>query len=95
MFTLITKITIEKEHSDFVKSELKKLIEPSRAKEGCISYKMFEDRKHQNIVFFVETWQNNEVFSKHMSSDLIANYSKITHGKVNNLELNKIDEITI
>jgi len=95
MFTLIAKITINKEHTEFVKSELKKLIEPSRLKEGCISYKMFEDRKNNDVVFFIETWENNEVFAKHMTSELIVNYSKTTHGMVNNLELNKIDEITI
>ena len=93
MFTLIAKITIESQHVEFVVSELKKLIEPSRAKEGCLSYTMYKDKKDSQVVFFIEKWESNDVFIRHMKSDLILNYTKKTEGMVKKIELNKIEEI--
>lgn len=93
MFTLIAKITILEEHVEFVTSELKKLIEPSRAKEGCLSYTMYKDKKDDKTIFFIEKWESNDVFIRHMQSELILNYSKRTNGMVKKLELNKIEEI--
>lgn len=93
MFTLIAKITINEDSVNFVKGKLKELIIPSRQKDGCFSYKMYEDKKEENIVFFIEKWESSEVFSKHMKSDLIVNYAKETEGMVKKIELNKIQEI--
>lgn len=93
MFTLIAKITIHSEHVEFVTSELQKLIKPSRAKEGCLSYTMYKDKKDDQVIFFIEKWESNEVFARHMKSDLILNYSKKTEGMVKKIELNKIEEI--
>lgn len=93
MFTLIAKITIESNDVDFVTSELQKLVEPSRAKEGCLSYTMYKDMKDSQVIFFIEQWESNEVFIRHMKSDLILNYTKRTDGMVKKIELNKIEEI--
>lgn len=93
MFTLIAKITILEEHLEFVTSELQKLIKPSRAKIGCISYSMYKDKKDHQTIFFIEKWESNAVFIEHMKSDLILNYTKITQGMVKKIELNKIEEI--
>jgi len=93
MFTLVAKITILEEHIEFVTSELRKLIKPSRAKEGCLSYTMYKDKKEQQTIFFIEKWESNDIFIAHMKSDLILNYTKITKGMVKKIELNKIEEI--
>lgn len=93
MFTLIAKITIDTMHIEFVTSELQKLIKPSRAKDGCLSYTMYKDKKEDNVIFFIEKWESNDVFIRHMKSDLILNYTKRTEGMVKKIELNKIEEI--
>lgn len=93
MFTLIAKITVKEEHISFVTAELQKLIAPSRAKQGCLSYTMYKDKKDPNVIFFIEKWESNDVFIQHMKSDLILNYSKTTNGMVKKIELNKIEEI--
>ncbi len=93
MFTLIAKITIKIDHVNFVISELQKLVEPSRAKNGCLSYTMYKDKKDSQVIFFIEKWESNEVFMRHMQSELILNYTKKTEGMVKKIELNKIEEI--
>lgn len=93
MFTLIAKITIKEEHIEFVTSELQKLIKPSRAKDGCLSYSMYKDKKDDKTIFFIEKWESNDVFIRHMNSELILNYSKKTEGMVKKIELSKIEEI--
>jgi quinol monooxygenase YgiN len=95
MFSILAKITSDPKESSFVKQELQKLIEPSRSKEGCISYTMYEDSKKENIFYFVEKWASKEVFAKHMSSPLIVDYAKKTEGKILQLELTKMNEVEV
>lgn len=95
MFSLLAKITAKEEFAENIKEELSKLIKPSRAKEGCLGYTMYTDNKKQNVFYFVEKWENKEVFSAHMSSALIQDYSLKAEGKILQLELTKMNEVEV
>ncbi|MCT4665560.1 MAG: antibiotic biosynthesis monooxygenase [Flavobacteriales bacterium] len=93
MIHIIAKITAKAEHSETVFKELQGLINPSRAKDGCLQYYMYKDIKKSSIFYFVEQWENKEIFAKHMESELIKNYMKQTEGMIERLELSKVEPV--
>ena len=79
--TLFATIIAKPESRELVKSELFKLIEPTRAEEGCLNYDLHQDNKDENIFYFHENWANYDVWKNgHMPSAHIAAYIAATEG---------------
>ena len=53
-------IRIKPEFRDSAMDAMVKMIAPSRAEEGCITYNFFEDSKEANSFVFVEEWTSRE-----------------------------------
>ena len=46
---------------EFVKSELLKILEPTRKEDGCIQYELHQDIENPSIFMFYEIWKTNEM----------------------------------
>lgn len=91
--TLIARILAKPEKRELVKNELLKLIEPTRAEEGCINYDLHQDNKNANLFVFHENWESNDHLQKHLANTHIAEYKKATEGAVEEFTLQEMTRI--
>lgn len=88
--TIIAKILVKEEKRDFVKSEMLKLIEPTRAEEGCINYDLHQDNENPNLFLFFENWTSRELWQAHIKNTHIAVYRKATEGDIEEFSINEM-----
>ncbi len=91
--TIVARIAAKPESREFVKSELLKLIAPTRAEAGCINYDLHQDNEDENRFIFVENWESYELWQQHMSGAHLAEYAKATEGKVDEFIVNQLTEL--
>lgn len=89
--TVVANIIANKDSIDFVKAELIKLIEVTRAEAGCINYNLHQDNENPAHFVFYENWQSREHLQTHLANSHIADYVAATEGRV---ELFTINEMT-
>lgn len=80
--TIVARILAKEEKREFVKSELLKLIDVTKAEEGNINYDLHQDNENPNFFVFYENWENRELWQIHMNNSHLAEYIKATEGAV-------------
>jgi quinol monooxygenase YgiN len=88
--TVVARILAKEEKRELVKTELLKLIDSTRAEEGCINYDLHQDNENENLFLFYENWTSRELWQKHMGNDQLAEYMKATDGAVEEFTLNEM-----
>lgn len=91
--TIVARILAKGEKREFVKSELLKLIDITRAEEGCINYDLHQDLENPNLFLFYENWKNRELWQIHMNNKHLADYIKATEGAVDEFIVNEMTQI--
>lgn len=91
--TIVANIIAKKDKVELVKSELIKLIEPTRLEEGCIDYDLHQDNENPAHFVFLESWTSRELLQKHLQSEHIAAYKAATEGAVELFTLNELTHI--
>lgn len=92
--TIVARILAKAENRELVKSELLKLIDFTRAEEGCINYDLHQDNENPNFFMFYENWENRELWQKHMGNAHLAEYLKATEGAVEEFIVNEMTDIS-
>jgi len=88
--TIVANIKANTDQINLVKTELLKLIEPTRAEEGCIKYQLHQDNENSAQFMFYEVWQSRELWQTHMSSKHLLDYIAATKGAVADFTLNEM-----
>ena len=91
--TIIATIVCKKEKIEFVKSEMLKLIDKTRAEEGCINYDLHQDNSNPAHFVFHENWESEALLEKHLESQHIADYVAATEGCIESLAINRMTHI--
>lgn len=91
--TIIARIESAPGHADLVRTELEKLVAPTRAEAGCKQYDLHIDRDSPGTFLFYETWESRELWQAHMNAPHLAAYMTATEGKVANFTLAEMDRI--
>lgn len=91
--TIVAKVVAKTDKRELVKRELLKLIDITRAEEGCINYDLHQDNDDKNVFLFFENWTSRELWQKHMNNSHLADYSKATEGAVDTFVLNEMIQI--
>ena len=91
--TIIARIEAKKNKIDLVKSELQKLIIPTRKEQGCLQYDLHQDNHNSKIFMFYENWESRELWQIHMNSDHLKKYLEATGNAVENFSLNEMSQI--
>lgn len=91
--TIIANITAHPEQIDFVKAELVKLIEVTRAEAGCINYDLHQDINNPAHFMFYENWQTRELWQAHMANQPLQDYINATQGAVAEFTLSEMQHI--
>lgn len=91
--TIIANIIAKDDKIDLVKSELIKLINTTRAEEGCINYDLHQDNENPAHFTFYENWTSRELWQTHMANNHLADYMAATEGAVVSFTLNEMTKI--
>ncbi len=91
--TIVANIHAKAEKVDLVKAELLKLIDITRAEEGCIQYDLHQDNENPAHFMFFENWVNRELWQTHMGAPHLAAYMAATDGAVEEFTLNEMTKV--
>ena len=91
--TIVARIEAKKECVELVKSELLKLIEPTRKEAGCIRYDLHQDNENPEVFFFYESWESRELLQAHLENEHLAAYMAATKGALTAFTLNEMTVI--
>ena len=72
--TVIAKVVAKKDSVESLKSELLKLVPPTRKEAGCIEYNLHQDNEDPAVFVFYETWDSPGSLENHMNSEHFKNY---------------------
>jgi len=91
--TIVANIKARAEKIDLVKAELLKLIDTTRAEEGCIHYDLHQDNENPAHFLFYENWESRELWQVHMGNQHLKDYMAATEGAVDAFTLNEMTQI--
>ena len=92
--TIIARIEASPERTELVRTELRKLIEPTLKESGCLQYDLHQDNDDPAVFLFYENWENRELWQAHMNSPHVAAYARATAGAVANFSLNEMTRLS-
>jgi quinol monooxygenase YgiN len=87
---VVGKVVAKNESVEIVKSELMKLIEPTRKEDGCIEYKLHQDNEVPARFIFYETWESLAHLEKHMNTDHFKNFVSFVGSLVEEIAIHKV-----
>ena len=88
--TIVANIIANPDKVDLVKTELVKLIDVTRAEEGCINYNLHQDNENPAHFMFHENWASRELWQAHMGNQHLRNYMAATEGAVAQFTVNEM-----
>ena len=68
--TIIADIVAKDDAIELVKSELLKLIEPTRQEDGCLGYVLHQNNENPAHFTFYENWQSKEQLLTHLANSI-------------------------
>ena len=92
--TIVANITAHPDKIDLVKAELIKLIDVTRAEEGCSNYDLDQDNENPAHFLFYENWKTRELWLAHMDSPHLPDYSAATEGAVAEFTVNEMTPVS-
>ncbi len=91
--TVIARILAKPEKREFVKTELLKLIDITRAEEGCIDYILHQDNNNENLFLFYENWENKELWQAHINNAHMVAFIQATEGTLAEFIVHEMSEL--
>ena len=91
--TIVARIEAKSDQIELVKSELTKLIEPTRAEAGCIQYDLHQDNNQPEVFLFFENWETRELWQAYIENDHLKAYLAATEGAVANFTVSEMSRI--
>jgi quinol monooxygenase YgiN len=91
--TVVAKIRAKEESTETVKSELLKLVEPTRKEAGCIEYQLYQDIEEPSVFVFYENWESAAELEKHKNTDHYKSYTATIAGIIKERVVNKLTKI--
>jgi len=91
--TVVAKIVAKKESVERVRSELLKLVAPTRKEEGCIDYNLHQDNDNSALFIFYENWESAACLEKHIQSDHYRAYAGTVAGLIEEKVVHKMKRI--
>ena len=91
--TIVANITANPDKIDSVIAELLKLIETTRAEEGCINYDLHQDNENPTHFMFYENWESRALWQPQMGAPHLAASMAATAGAIAEFTLNEMTVI--
>jgi len=93
MLIVCARIEAKKDKIDFVKSEVVKLVKPTRKEKGCVQYILHQDIEHPEVFIFFEKWEDDTACEIHMKNSHTQKFVTAINGFVSKIEVSKLKQI--
>ena len=91
--TIVAQIKAKSDQIELVKSELLKLIDTTRAEQGCLQYDLHQDNDDPALFLFFENWESRDLWQTHMSAQHLQDYLSATDGAIEDFKLHEMTQI--
>lgn len=91
--TIIAHIRARAGQVQRVRSELEKLIVPTRSEPGCLQYELHQDNRNPACFTFFEKWESTDLWQQHMESQPLQDYLEAVEGAVASFTLHQLTRI--
>ena len=91
--TSVADITAKAGQVDLVKTELAKLVAPSRADPGCVQYDLHQDHDNPAHFLFFENWESRALWQQHMNAPHLERFRAATDGAIAALAIYEMTRI--
>ena len=91
--TVVAKVVAKRECVESVKSELLKLVAPTRKEAGCIEYRLHRDNDDPAVFIFYENWASEECLGRHMNSEHFISYVNAVEGMLEEKNVHRMTGI--
>lgn len=91
--TVVAKVVAKKDSVELLKTELLKLIAPTREENGCIEYNLHQDNDDPAVFLFYETWESEACLEKHMNTNHFKSYVNAVASMIEEKSVRKMSRI--
>jgi len=91
--TIVANIKAKVDTIDMVKAELLKLIDITRAEEGCINYDLHQDNESPAHFLFYENWESWEHWQTHRNNKHMRDFRGATEGAIEEFLVSEMTKI--
>ena len=91
--TIVAKIKARADRVELVRTELEKLIAPTRAEAGCVQYDLHTDNEDPCVFLFFENWESRELWQAHMDSPHLQDFLATTEGAIEEFTLHEMTKV--
>jgi quinol monooxygenase YgiN len=88
--TVVAKLVAKKEAVESVRSELLKLIAPTRNEDGCIDYRLHLDNDDPAVFILYENWESVDCFETHKNTGHYIAYVTALDGLIEEKVVHKM-----
>ena len=74
IITIVAKLIVKEDAVETVKTELLKMIEPTRQEAGCLEYRLHQDNTDHTVFVFYENWKDMASFELHLTTPHFLSY---------------------
>jgi quinol monooxygenase YgiN len=76
MIVVVGRVVTDAARREDLKRIAQAVARASRAEEGCLSYRVYEDTEIDNEFVFVEEWESQEDLERHFAAPHIAEFMR-------------------
>lgn len=80
--TVVAQVVARPEAVAALKSELIKLLAPTRSEQGCLEYRLHQDHADPALFLFYENWATMDCLKQHQASAHFKAYLEATEGLI-------------
>ena len=91
--TIIARIEAKPDGVELVKSELLKMLAPTRAEAGCLNYDLHQDNDNPAVFLFYENWETRELWQDHMNSAHLQAYKEAAGDAIESVVINEMTQV--
>ena len=91
--TVVAKIVAKEEAIESVKTELLKMILPTRQEPGCLEYRLHQDNQAPAVFLFYENWESMSCLEQHLNSPHYKNYAAAVQNLITDKVVHKMTEL--
>jgi len=92
---VVGRIKAKKEFAHQVYQILLALVKPTLTQDpGCIQYDMHQDNDDPSLFYFIEKWESQALFDKHMNTVHVQSFIKSTEGMIESGDTNILTKVS-
>ena len=91
--TIVAHITVQPDKVEFIKAELEKLIDTTRAEDGCLQYDLHQDNGNPAHFMFYENWKSRDLWQAHMNNQHLKDFLAVAEEAIDDLTLHEMTHL--